>query len=158
MLIVRTYVARSNIHGMGVFTAEPLKAGTQIWIFDPLIDQEITPAQLAMLPDAARKLALARSFTTDDGKTILSRDNGVFLNHAEGPNTSGGAKESVAVRDIAVGEELTEDYRYLPPGACKTFLECTGARDSFQRLHWCSSVAIACPRRVSARLWPWRIG
>jgi SET domain-containing protein len=128
MLIVKTYVAPSNIHGMGVFTAAALRAGTRVWVFDPVIDQEITPAQLTALPDAAREVALARSFVDDDGRTILSRDNAVFLNHSEDPNTWGDAKERIALRDIAAGEELTEDYRHLRSGACKAFLECVGVR------------------------------
>jgi hypothetical protein len=123
MLIVKTYVAPSSIHGLGVFAAEPLRAGTLIWVFDPVIDQEISDEHLAALPDAVRDIAMTRSFKGENGTTILSRDNGVFLNHSENPNLSGGMEGSVAVRDISAGEELTEDYRLLPPGACRAFLD-----------------------------------
>jgi uncharacterized protein len=123
MLIVRTYVAPSEIHGMGVFAAEPLREGTQVWVFNPVIDQEITAEQLAALPDAVRDIALSRSFVGENDRTILSRDNAVFLNHSECPNISSGTNGSIALRDIAEGEELTEDYRLLPPGACRAFLD-----------------------------------
>ena len=130
MLIVRTYVAPSRIHGLGVFAAQPLKAGTLIWVFDPSIDQEISDEQLAALPDAVRDIALSTSFTGTNGATILSRDNAVFLNHSDDPNLSGGARGSIAVRNIAAGEELTEDYRLLPPGACRAFLDGVTADES----------------------------
>ncbi len=46
MLLVRIYVAPSRIHGLGVFAAEPLKAGALISVFDSSIDQEISDEQL----------------------------------------------------------------------------------------------------------------
>ena len=123
MLIVKTYVALSSIHGLGVFASEPLKKGTPVWIFDPVIDQEITAQQLVALPDAVRDIVLSRSFVTEDGSIILSRDNGVFLNHSENPTISDDADGSVTLRDVGQGEELTEDYRLLPYGACRAFLD-----------------------------------
>src|SRR5580700_7031055 len=108
MLVVEAYVAPSAIHGMGVFAAEPLKAGTRVWVFNAVIDQEITPAELEMLPEVARRIALSRGFVSSDGRTILSRDNGVFLNHSDEPNTQVDEEGSAAARDIAMGEELTE--------------------------------------------------
>jgi uncharacterized protein len=139
MLIVRTYVAPSSIHGLGVFVSEPLKKGTPVWIFNPVIDQEITAKELAALPDAVRDIVLSRSFVTEDGSTILSRDNGVFLNHSENPTISDDADGSVALRDLAEGEELTEDYRLLSPGACRAFLDCFSSHEPFfpsKRTSW----------------------
>jgi uncharacterized protein len=123
MLVVRTYVAPSRVHGLGVFARHPLRAGTLVWVFDPVIDQVITRDQLAALPDTVRDIALSRSFVSKNGQTILSRDNGVFLNHSERPNIAGESSEAFALRDIAMDEELTEDYRLLPFGACRAFLD-----------------------------------
>jgi SET domain-containing protein len=123
MLIVRTYIAPSKIHGMGVFTAEPIEEGARVWVFDPTVDQEITADELAALPDTAREIALSRSFVRENGSLILSRDNGVFINHSGRPNISSEADGSIALRDLVKGEELTEDYRLLPPGACRAFLD-----------------------------------
>ncbi len=122
MLIIKTYVAPSSIHGMGVFAAEPVCAGNFVWVFDPIIDIEITEAQLQDLPDAAREVALAHSFINEDGRMILSRDNAVFFNHSDEPNTLAGPDGNEALRDIAIGEELTESYRGFPAGACSAFL------------------------------------
>lgn len=123
MLTIRTYVGPSFIHGMGVFAAEPVRAGTRVWVLDPTIDVEITPEQIAALPDPAREVALAHSFVNEDGRMILSRDNAVFFNHSAEPNTLAEPEGNVALRDIAVGEELTEDYRNFLPGACRDFLD-----------------------------------
>jgi hypothetical protein len=68
MLIVRTYIAPSKIHGMGVFTAEPIEEGARVWVFDPTVDQEITADELAALPDTAREIALSRSFVRENGR------------------------------------------------------------------------------------------
>ena len=123
MLMVKTYVAPSLIHGVGVFAAELVKSGTRVWVLNPIIDVEITAEQIAALPEAARETALAHSFVNDDGRMILSRDNAVFFNHSADPNTMAKPEGNVALRDIAIGEELTEDYRRFPPGACRSFLD-----------------------------------
>lgn len=122
MLVVRTFVGPSEIHGTGLFAAEPIKKGEAIWIFNPLIDLEITMEEIETLPEEARRVALAHTYMEDDGRLILSRDNAVFFNHSEAANTSSGGALNVALRDIAAGEELTEDYRRFRPAACNAFL------------------------------------
>lgn len=122
MLLVNTFVATSQIDGAGLFAAEDIQAGSVVWEFNPIIDVEITEAQLAALPPAARERALRHSFVSEDGRIILSRDNAVFFNHSDNPNTRAGSDGNVALRDISAGEELTEDYRVFPRGACSEFL------------------------------------
>jgi SET domain-containing protein len=122
MLLVRTYVARSNIHGCGVFAAEPISMGNPVWEFNAIIDTEITDEQIARLPVIARESVLTHSFINGDGRMILSRDNAIFFNHSTEPNTKNIDGINTALRDIAVGEELTEDYRHFPIGACSEFL------------------------------------
>jgi uncharacterized protein len=78
MLVVETYVAPSAIHGVGVFAAGPLKAGTRVWVFNAVIDQEITPAQLEMLPEVARRVALSRGFVSRRPGASLSRQRCVL--------------------------------------------------------------------------------
>lgn len=123
MLVVKTYVAQSRLHGCGVFAAEPIAAGAVVWEPHPVIDCEITPEELKTLPAVARELAISHSFIDENGRIILSRDNAVFFNHSDEPNTRHEGDKNIAARDIAVGEELTEDYRDFPPGACRSFLD-----------------------------------
>ena len=54
MLLVKTYLDKSPIHGLGVFAAEPIPKGTKIWRFVEGFDRCYTPKQFAKLPKAAR--------------------------------------------------------------------------------------------------------
>ena len=42
MLLVKTYLDKSLIHGVGVFADEFIKKGTLMWEFNPLIDVVLT--------------------------------------------------------------------------------------------------------------------
>jgi uncharacterized protein len=54
MLLVKTYVDRSAIHGLGVFAAEFIRKGTKIWRFVEGFDRAYSPKEFARLPKAAR--------------------------------------------------------------------------------------------------------
>ena len=41
MLLIRTYVAKSAIEGVGVFAAEPIRKGASIWRLEPDFDRLI---------------------------------------------------------------------------------------------------------------------
>ncbi len=43
MMLIRTRVAPSTIHGMGLFTVEPAVKGTPIWRFEPGFDHDFSP-------------------------------------------------------------------------------------------------------------------
>lgn len=121
MILVETRVAPSGIHGNGLFAVRPLPAGTPFYRHAPEFDQSFTPEAWAALPDPAR--GFVRHFTYFDraaGRMILSGDDARFMNHSDTPNTGVPAGASfregepvvtVALRDIAAGEELTCDYR-----------------------------------------------
>ncbi|MBN8531197.1 MAG: SET domain-containing protein-lysine N-methyltransferase, partial [Alphaproteobacteria bacterium] len=84
MMLIRNYVAASNIEGVGVFAAEPIKKGQKIWEFNPLLDQVIDIETVNQQSDHVRDF-LARycyepKFIT--GKIILECDNGRFMNHS----------------------------------------------------------------------------
>ena len=115
MLLVKTYLDRSSIHGIGLFAAERIPRGTVIWRRSPEIDLLLDPGQLDRLHPAAR--AQIEKYTYLDrylGKLVLCGDDARFFNHADAPNchdlpdANGGT--TVAARDIAEGEELTSDY------------------------------------------------
>lgn len=117
MILVRTRVAPSAIHGLGVFAVDALPRGTPIWRFEPGFDRKFSAAQFSALPAEAR--AHLRWFAYVDKETaewVLSGDHACFMNHAPEPNTGApcGATPpvtTVALRDIAAGEELTCNYR-----------------------------------------------
>jgi SET domain-containing protein len=116
MLLVKTYVAPSRIHGMGLFAAEPIAQGTPFWRFEPGFDQAISPERLATLPPLTQQHVRWFAYVSQtDGHYILSGDFCCFMNHDAQPNTGAGNDAchpvtTVALRDIAQGEELTCDY------------------------------------------------
>jgi uncharacterized protein len=116
MMLVRTCVRPSSIHGLGLFAVEDIPGSTPIWRFEPGFDHELSDASLAALPQPAREHVRWFGFITrDNGLVILSGDHACFMNHSPNPNTGAPADAAppvttVALRAIAVGEELTCDY------------------------------------------------
>lgn len=116
MLLIETRVAPSAIHGLGLFAVKTVPRGTPIWKFQPGFDQSFSPAQFAALPPPAqRHLQWFAYLSQPDGHWILSGDHACFMNHSATPNTGAAMEESqpvvtVALRDIAAGEEITCDY------------------------------------------------
>ena len=116
MMLIRTRVAPSGIHGMGLFTVEAVAKGTPVWRFEPGFDHDFSPDQFAALPALAREHTRWFCFVSKvNGHVILSGDHACFINHSQTPNTGApaNAKPSVtttALRDIAAGEELFCDY------------------------------------------------
>ena len=111
MLVIRTYLDRSPIHGVGIFTSEFVKKGTRIWEHHPLMDFKLTPEQLNELPEPAREfveiVAVPYPFGADN--YWLSLDNCNYMNHSDTPNTEG-LVIGVANVDIPKDTELTVDY------------------------------------------------
>jgi len=96
--------------GLGVFATESIPRGSITWVRDPL-DQVLTPAEIAALP-ALCTADLEHYFCHGrDGNYLLCWDIGRYVNHSCEPNcfsTEWGFE--IAVRDIAAGEELSNDY------------------------------------------------
>jgi hypothetical protein len=118
MMLVRTYLAPSHIHGIGLFAAEDIPAGTLLWRFWPGLDFEYDQAFIDSLPALARAKVLAYC-SRDEGDRgyLFCGDDARFWNHADEPNTVDGYLPGTeewavyAARDIPAGEELTCDYR-----------------------------------------------
>ena len=116
MMLIRTRVAPSGIHGMGLFALDPVPKGTPIWRFEPGFDHDFSPEQFAALPALAREHTRWFCFVSKvDGHVILSGDHACFINHSATPNTGASAKDkpsvtTIALRDIAAGEEISCDY------------------------------------------------
>ena len=118
MLLVKTFLAPSRIHGIGLFATERIRAGTVVWRLHPAIDLELTDDELEALAEPAREQL--RKYTYTDlvrKKLVLCGDDARFFNHEDAPNcldypdAEGG--KTVAARDIEAGEELTSDYAKL---------------------------------------------
>jgi len=116
MMLIKTRVGPSSIHGQGLLAAEFIPCGAPCWRFQPGFDHDFSPAQFAALPPEARRHTRWFCFVSmEDGHVILSGDHACFINHSFTPNT-GAPHEArppvttVALRDIALGEEITCNY------------------------------------------------
>lgn len=122
MLLVKTYLDRSRIHGIGVFAAETIPKGTKIWTYVEGFDRAWTPRQFARLPREARDFIGSYGYRVD-GEILLTADNDRYTNHSDTANTHWRAGFIRASRAIAKGEEITNNYRLFDPTLCAAFLK-----------------------------------
>lgn len=119
MMFVRTYVAPSEIEGLGLFATEFIRRGTPMQMDNPIFDIVLTPAQVNALIPIAQDHVAKYAWTDDRGLKHIGVDNDRFVNHSDDPNMGvlNGDAESIseiciALRDIEADEEITEIYRW----------------------------------------------
>lgn len=112
MLLVRTILKPSGIHGHGVFAAQFIPKGTRVWEYREGFDHRVSSEFVEQLPEPAHS-AIRHYSGFWGGGYVISADDARFLNHSETPNLRTFAEPDcdIAIRDIQVGEELLEDYR-----------------------------------------------
>ncbi|MEO6783554.1 MAG: SET domain-containing protein [Bradyrhizobium sp.] len=114
MMLVRTELKPSSIHGLGVFLTESVMAGTVIWRFDSRIDRVYSADEISSLPSITRDFIETYSTWHSAAQVwVLCGDNGRHFNHSNSPNTiSDGIAfgQDVALTDLPSGCELTSDY------------------------------------------------
>ncbi len=118
MLLKRTFVATSDIEGVGVFAAEPINAGELIWKLDTDFDRLVQPDHLKNYPAHMREFLLryAYPYHEDPLVLVLEADNGRFMNHSDHPNTRfNDIIVGYATIDIEIGQELLCDYTEFDP-------------------------------------------
>ena len=119
MLLVKTSLSDSTIHGLGVVASESIAAGAEIWRFEEGFDLEKTPEEIAQLPPVAQNWFKKSGYLDHHlNQYILSFDNARFINHSEDPNVRPDYEKhrcavGIAARAIAAGEELTINYREI---------------------------------------------
>ncbi len=115
MFLVKTYLDISPIHGIGVFAAEPIPAGTAVARYVAGLDRCFERTQVETLPEDWQTFLRHYGFSIASQPDVIycSLDNDRFVNHSETPNLDDSGSVSLAIRDIAVGEELTTNYRVL---------------------------------------------
>lgn len=116
MLLVKTKLGVSRIHGIGLFADEFIKEGTVIWKFDALIDLRFAEEKIERLSQAAREQIQKYSYREKhSGLYVLCGDDARFFNHSVDPNCfdvyyNQEQDLTIARRDIEADEELTCDY------------------------------------------------
>lgn len=119
MLTVKTIIGPSKINGIGLFAAEPISKGTEVWRYDPRFDIAFEPEEVKQMSKVQQELIDQHAYLSiEQNKYIYPTDNGRFMNHSSKPNMdvvrvrpTDTETSAVANRDIEVGEEITVDYR-----------------------------------------------
>ncbi len=115
MLVVPTDIRPSTIHGTGVFLLAPVKKGDLIWRFDSRIDRVYSEAELDFLPELMKSFIQTYGcWHEQSGLWMLCGDDARFFNHSEKPTTfslGSSFHDDIAANDLAIGAELTSDYR-----------------------------------------------
>ncbi len=101
--------------GNGIVATEFIPAGTITWVQDKL-DREFTPEEFQKMEPVYQEILDTYTFRNKSGNLVLCWDNGRFVNHSFKSNCLTTAYDfEIAIRDIQVGEQLTDDYGYLNP-------------------------------------------
>jgi len=122
MLLVKTYLGKSRIHGLGVFAGQFIRKGTKIWCFVEGYDRAWSPNDFARLPKAARDFIRHHGYHVD-GEILLTIDHDRHMNHSDRPNTYLKNGYAIARHNIRKGEEITNDYREFDLAFCAAFLK-----------------------------------
>lgn len=133
MLLVKTKIGPSKIHGIGLFADQFIKKGTPIWRFAPELDLKLSETQLNKLPELAKECILHYCYhSVADDSYVLCFDDARFFNHSKNSNTTSidveGDPEGleIASQDINAGEELLCD--------CKEFdIDCRDGKEEYAK-------------------------
>lgn len=117
MILVKTKIAPSKIHGIGLFADQFIPKGTIIWKFQ-YPDLKLDKREIKKISEPAKQQFLNYSYVSSaSNKYIFMFDDSRFFNHSNNPNCLDSASPNgdiegitVAARDIEPGEELTCDY------------------------------------------------
>jgi uncharacterized protein len=116
MLLVDVYLDKSPIEGIGVFARKPIPKGATVWKLDLNYDRMIPVEQWEAETGAVKNYLDRYCYPNraDPRFIVFEADDARYMNHSGEPNcdvSAGGV--SVALRDIAAGEELTCDYNHF---------------------------------------------
>jgi len=99
--------------GHGVVATKFIPAGTVTWVLDKL-DRVFSPLDFQSMEPIYQEILETYSFRNNKGNLVLCWDHGRYVNHSFNSNCLTTAYDfEIAIRDIHIGEQLTDDYGYL---------------------------------------------
>lgn len=113
--------------GVGVVATRPIAAGTIVWVRDDL-DLRIPDVSLRKMPDLVARQFTRHAYLDEQDEWTLCWDIARFVNHHCDCNclvTPWGLE--IACREIAVGEEISNDYALFRLNVDEEFECCCGA-------------------------------
>jgi SET domain-containing protein len=113
MLLVKTKLGESKIHGIGLFADQFIPTGSVIFQEEEFFTKKITRDEFEKLTELQKDFLMHYSYRYE--KLLkLSLDNDRFMNHSNDPNTDDSDPlKTVATRDIQPGEEITCNYNFF---------------------------------------------
>ncbi len=111
MLVVKTFLAASPIHGLGLFAGQDIAKGQMVYKFEPVFTKRFTRDELRAVRGDVFAYDIIRKHAWRCGDDfVISLDDDRFTNHSVDPNTVAIGDDTFACRDISFGEEITADY------------------------------------------------
>ena len=99
--------------GYGVVATKFIPKGTITWVQDEL-DHVYTQDQVSKMQPLSRDMIDKYTFRNNKGNYVMCWDISKYVNHSFKSNCLSTPYDfEIAIRDIAKGEELTDDYGYL---------------------------------------------
>ncbi len=121
MLLVKTKLSLSGIHGIGLFADEFIPKDSVVWKYSKALDRVYAQVELDKMDKLDKEFLETYCFKYH-GKYYLCVDDARFMNHSEKPNctdigvddvTENDLGSTIAKVDIQKGEELTCDYSFF---------------------------------------------
>lgn len=133
MLLVKTKIGPSKIHGIGLFADQFIPKNTPIWKFSLGLDIKLTENELIKLPQNAQDFIQHYCYhSIIDNTYVILFDDARFFNHSKNPNVvsvdipDDPEGVEIASRDIEPGEELLCD--------CREFdIDCAQGKEKYAR-------------------------
>ena len=110
MFLIDTYLDKSKIEGVGVFSKENVKKGEKIKEVRPEFEIEFDKENLPRMPLALARLIDNYAYEREKGSKIvvLGIDHEKYINHSDEPSVN---DDGIALKDINIGDEITINYR-----------------------------------------------
>lgn len=116
MNLVKTYIDKSPIQGIGLFAGEFIPKHSLLWKLD-YPDILLSDWEVDSIKKDENKFKWnylkKYIYKTSNGDWILCSDDARYTNHSNNPNTIVYIEDQYSLRDIQVGEEITCDYHSL---------------------------------------------
>jgi len=116
LLLVKTEIRKSSIHGLGLFAEEFIPEGKAVWKFTPGFDVVMDVSFAESLRSHVKEYLDHYGYLDKRlGKYILASDNARFINHSPDPNIFSDDSSDyygidTALRNIYPGDEITINY------------------------------------------------
>lgn len=116
MLLIDTFLKKTEYNGIGLHSAENILKGTIYWVRNESFDRVYTEIEIKSFPEIVGRFIKMYGFQEINDNWYLCNDNDRFTNHSSQPNaeaifgSSGLLEYFKVIRNIDVGEEILIDY------------------------------------------------